>query len=388
MWMAKRISRSLIVLLLLLSVGQWCRADEISVAFQQLIKSGGRLTAAEGQELQAKLQSWQDAGVDLSDAERKTQWTVLQGVAALAQGNAQLAQAWYEQLAADAPEKRWTLWLAWLVAGAAGDAELAEATLRTLQAQKMVGEKAIRVRRSRIARVGQPVPNLTIQPDNGAAIALHDRDGVALVLHFWQLPERAKQSDVAATVRSLHAEHADSPHMMWLGVNGDPMNELTAAKKYVVDHQLAWPQHYEKRATLRPLTDKTFALVEPDTIILIGPYGNIRWIGPASAPATRYALRATAAQLAGDALPILPRTRDGRTARGAPERVTRRDGEVKRKSPSDLPSDPEARKMLDQARVYLKTGRKRDAKKLLEEIVEKYPGTREAKEAKLRLEYL
>jgi len=48
------------------------------------------------------------------------------------------------------------------------------------------------------------------------------------------------------------------------------------------------------------------------------------------------------------------------------------------KGGGDLPHDPEAARLLDQARLYLKTGKKTEAKKILHEIVEKYrePGKR------------
>jgi outer membrane protein assembly factor BamD (BamD/ComL family) len=52
----------------------------------------------------------------------------------------------------------------------------------------------------------------------------------------------------------------------------------------------------------------------------------------------------------------------------------------------EKPSDPEAAKLLRLARTYLKTGKKTDAKRLLEQIVREFPGTPEAREAQVRLD--
>ena len=105
----------------------------------------------------------------------------------------------------------------------------------------------------------------------------------------------------------------------------------------------------------------------------------------------RLRVRAAVAEAAGEFVAVRPKTTAGVEAepRTAVKPAAPEAKEKEKEKPvasGDLPHNQEAASMLNQARVYLKTGRKTDAKKLLQEIVEKYPGTWEAKDAQETLD--
>lgn len=196
-------------------------------------------------------------------------------------------------------------------------------------------------------------------------------------------------------LRAIHQEHRSAGAFVLLSVNTDPADRLPAAQAFVKQQNYDWPQTFERRTDGSQFT-QPFSLESLPIQVLIDRYGYVRAVGQADEPALRYAVRAAVAEARGTYGVVMPKTTDGTAAKvPAAEReaatVENRPGA--RTAPEgpaapareELRNDPDARKLLDQARVYLKTGRKRDAKKILEEVVAKYPGTYEAQTAQ---EYL
>ena len=54
----------------------------------------------------------------------------------------------------------------------------------------------------------------------------------------------------------------------------------------------------------------------------------------------------------------------------------------------EAPHNAEAARMLDEARVFLKGGRKSDARRILNDLIAQYPDTAEAEQAKSLLELI
>jgi hypothetical protein len=120
--------------------------------------------------------------------------------------------------------------------------------------------------------------------------------------------------------------------------------------------------------------------------VLIDSRGYVRAAGDAAGPAFRYAVRAAVAEARGQFSYIAPRSIDGKSA--VPESGAAAGGPRKKPPESgggELRDDPDAQAKLTLARTYIRTGKRTEAKRLFQEIVRDYPGTRQAKEAQ---EYL
>ena len=119
-----------------------------------------------------------------------------------------------------------------------------------------------------------------------------------------------------------------------------------------------------------------------------------RAAGAASETELVYALRAAVAEAKGAYAVMRPKTTAGEAvpepvaAKPAGTESAKADATPQATGKSDLPHNQEAARLLNEARVFQKTGRKTDARRVLQEIIDKYPGTWEAAEAKERLESL
>lgn len=343
-----------------------------------LARTRGAISRDTGQRARRDLQRWNLSSTEL-DAEARGWLLEVQIYAALAVGDAREAADILSQ-APELPNARQTLRLSWLVAGAAGDAELAQRTLEQLRRTGFASDTAITKRRARLARIGHPAPDQTIRTDSGDTIALRDRGGDVLVLDFWCLRDQPTKKQIAA-LRDLVRESERHGRIAFLGVNSDPPGKVDTARRFARKHDLVWPHYYEQDAKSPPLTNAAFGVASIPWTVLIDGEGNVRAVGTAMAPEFQYAVRAALAETLGTYAVVRPRKADGVEApRPAVKAPPKKDEEQAK--PADPPHHPEARRLLDQARLYLKTGRKRDARKLLEELIEKYPNTREAREAR------
>lgn len=362
---------------------------ELKTWHDKLARPGEVVSVEDGRQAREKLKAWNLPLARLEPAQRG-QALRLEIYAALAVGDAARAAEYLPELQREFPDTPETLHAAWLVAGAAGDGELAKHTLDKLKEQKAAGEKAVATRLARLKMVGQAAPEASVGTEDGKTIALRQRNGVVLVVDFWQQRDKPSDKQVKA-LRGLFEAYSGPPTVQFLGVNSDTAADVDAAKKLAADNGYKWPQHYEQKAADAPLTNLAFHVESSPWTVIIDIEGNVRWVGAAGDPELQYALRAAAAEAKGEFASVRPKTTEGVQAatKVTPKAKVAPPEEKKEEKPvasGDLPHNPEAESMLDQARVYLKTGRKTDAKKLLKEIVEKYPGTWEAKDAKERLD--
>jgi peroxiredoxin len=294
------------------------------------------------------------------------------------------------------PETPENLRAAWLAAGAAGDAQLAKQTLDKLRAQGVASEKSLAVREARLKNIGQPAPDTALRTDAGVNVSVPKREGQALVLTFWKTTDKPSDKQIA-TLKDLYSAYGQEPKAAFVGVNSDGLNQADVAREFAGKAGFDWPQVYEGGGAK---ITKQFGLDAGSACVLIDQHGNVRSVAAASDPEFVYAVRAAVAEAKGEFAGVLPKTIDGAVAKAAAKPAAppkepgptagpaRPEPAAQPKGGGDLPHDPEAARLLDQARLYLKTGKKTEAKKILHEIVEKYPGTWEARDAQERLDIL
>lgn len=383
-----------VVACLLSAAGAWgqpsAALEELRTWHDRLSRPNVVVSIEDGRQAREKLSAW-NLPVPEWTPEQRGQWLRLVLHAALAVGDATKASEVLPELERLFPDSRDTLRAAWLVAGTTGDAERARQTLVKLQEAGLAGEAAIARRMQRLALIGHPAAEVRVNTDDRTTVALRARDGVVLVVDFWTLRDRPSARQVAA-LRELHEHYADQSRVEFLGINSDPPSDVAAARAFASESGYVWPQHYEQVAGQAPLTDVSFRVASRPWQVVIDGEGNVRAVGAAGEPEFEYAVRAAVAEARGEWALIRPKTFDGRVAE-APVATRSADAEGDRPGEvyvpkSELPHNAEAKRLLDQARLYLKTGRKTDAKKLLQEIVDKYPGTYEAREAEERLQLL
>jgi hypothetical protein len=326
------------------------------------------IPAAEGEAALAKLRAW-----NLSpDALKKNEhiWLLeTELYAALATGDAGRAAELLNQLQVQAPEPDQTRAAAHLVHAARGDGA---AALEALKASGGPGggDAKSAARRRWLKQVGSLAPEVELVAADGTKLSARARHGIVLLVDFWNT--RGATREYAAALRTLKAAHAGNLRLQFVGVNWDAASNRAAAKRFAQE-AYAWPQVYEGRAAEAPLTHRAFQAGAPPWTVVIDGQGRVRAVGDAREPAIAYALRAALVEAgpkpggpaAGPARPPEPQVGKG-----------------------DLPSNDEAEALLRQARTYIRTGFKTKAKELLEEIIRKYPGTRQAREAEERLQLL
>jgi hypothetical protein len=231
--------------------------------------------------------------------------------------------------------------------------------------------------------VGEKAPDVLIRTEDMTEFSTRRRGNRVLLIDFWNVLLPPDEKEIKA-LRDLYKEYQYSLHVDFVGVNADPEARIDEARKFARENGYVWKQRYEYQGREAPITHQAFHAGNPPWQVLIDTFGYIRAVGTASEPGFQYALRAATAEARGDQEVVMPRTRAGAQAErpGAEIKV---EAKKSPKPAGELPSSPEAQAKLTLARTYMKTGKRTDAKRLFEEIVRDYPGTREAQEAQ---EYL
>lgn len=341
---------------------------------------GKVLSTADAEEARRWLEGAQLPADGSSPAE-KAQLGRLETHIALALGEAARASEAFARAQAAAPDDKATLRLAWLVAGALGDAQLGAQTLNTLKAQKLAPAAAIDERLQRLELVGNLAPELP-NPKLSRQEALGRGQRQALLLHFWS--HQGKPSERAnAVLQALVGEFAaNSEALLIIGFNNDPADQADAARKYADDQHFTWPQAYEPEGE----TAKRYKIERMPMLVLIDQGGYVRTVGTPGDPEVTYAVRAAVQEALGKQPAVRTKNTSGLVApeaevssgASAPDKETAPPTSEQKPKPSI----PEAKALLDKARLYLKTGRKHDAAKVLQELIEKYPDSFEADQAR------
>jgi hypothetical protein len=250
-----------------------------------------------------------DADV-LKDPTRVLRWKI-EVYAALSAGDIGRAQKALENWRREGTPEPLLHEATYAVAVAAGDAALAFETLPALEPRGGARQRrAWILRRSGLARVGHPAPDVIINLDNGQRVNVAGPDGIALLLDFWSTRQPPEPVQVAA-VQRLANEYANNPRLRVIGINSDDEGALDAARDHARTAGLTWPQHYEGRTARAPLTRLAFDLDAVPRQVVVDGQGAIRAVGYATDRELCFAVRAAAAEARGEFAPVLPRTRDG-----------------------------------------------------------------------------
>jgi hypothetical protein len=354
----------------------------------EAVQPGKVLSADEGQQALRRLLDL-NLRRDALEPEQRAQILHIRIYSALALGDARLAAGYLVELQEQSPDERATLDAGYLVACASGDAQTGEQTVKQLRGLADADERRLLAQRRRWLRVvGTAAPEITITTEDGTDVTPAERDAVVLVIDFWAT-RFPPSDDLLTAFRQVHEVYQNDRKVEFLGINTDSPTRVEQAQVFAKSTGYVWSQHYERGAARDKSVRKAFDAGSPPWQVVVDQYGYIRAVGAADEPGFQYALRAAVAEAKRRYDPVLPRTRAGQQA--APKEVVaeaarRQAPDRKKPAPTgDLPSNPEAARKLRLARTFLKTGRRTDAKRLFQEVVRDYPGTREAK---LAQEYL
>lgn len=349
-----------------------------------------------------KLDEWQEWGGKLTGSS-KTTYLRAQAIVACALGDAKTANELITKLPPTVEADATTLQTLYLIGVVTGNGLLLDEVLKKMkEGADDKQQKVVQLRQRRLRKVGQEAPDLSAKTEELGDVDLRKRNGEALLLDLWNLRTKPSDANLKA-MKSLYEDYKGH-RVQFLGINTDGPAKVEEARKFVDEQKLEWPQHYELKSADAPITAKGLQAGTPPWVVLIDREGRIRAVGDPSEPAFVYVVRAVADEtekmgLYTKPIPVTPEKSTGKKgADGAAPEAGAKEAETKPgdkpadkpaepkeekkvKGKGDLPSVPEAESKLKQARVYLKTGKRTDAKKLLQEIIKDYPDSREAREA-------
>lgn len=313
-------------------------------------------------------------------------YVLLKGRLTLATGQAAAAKTFFEQSAEKLDDDGDCALLGYAIAQCAGDAVLgAESLQRAMTAVSATRRRALRAADRRIDHIGRPAPDVEIVAESGERLNPSEPRDRVMLIDFWRVlpkPDGAHVAGLIALRNSLKRERVVS----FFGVNSDSESREEAAQAFAKQAGFDWPIHYERSATAGRISGKYFDVGRPPWLVIIDHYGYIRAIGAGDEPAMHYAARCAAAEARGDAPAVVPRDVNGKQPARAAASIT--EGAVGAaaakpdRKPAELRDDQEAENLMKQARLYLKTGRRTDAKKILERVIREYPDTQQARDAK------
>lgn len=279
--------------------------------------------------------------------------------------------------------------LVYCAACAAGDAQLMDKALAAISSSNDEKHKGMVSARKRANQMsGEVAPDVAINLDGGGELSPRKRGSKALVIDFWSMLPAPSEAQVAA-LKKRYTEAKGFGSVEFIGVNADSETRTAKAREFVKTQGLEWPQKFEGTATKAPITHEAFKCGAPPWTMVIDQYGFIRATGAAGDPGVIYALKAVGAEARGDFERVRPRTHDGKQPEEPKEpEVSVTKSNAAKSGGGDnglLKSNPDAASKMRQVALYRKTGKNKDARKLLEEVIRDYPGTREAQDAEAEL---
>ena len=356
---------------------------ELQTLHDRVVRSDAMISGKDAKLAGDRLAEWNLDPLTLKPADRD-QVLRVQIFAALGAGNAAAAHVAAKMLLENAEHNEANLQAAYLGVAAAGDAQTA---IEILKEQRRGADrdlrKTISTRRRWMRQVGEQAPDVTIRTEDMAEYSTARRRGRVLLLDFWNT--LAEPDDAALVgLKNLYEEFRRSRYIEFIGINADAEENVLSAKEAAEKRGLKWEQRYEAQAVNAPLTHEAFSAGRPPWDVLIDSYGYIRAVGAANELAFQYAVRAAVAEAQGEFAIVLPIDRNGNQPKPPGDTLKVSPAKAKKNTSSgdgELTDSTEAEAMLRNARLYMKTGKRTDAKALLEKIVAQYPGTRQAEEA-------
>lgn len=353
---------------------------ELKELHEKLVKPDKVLPPDRARKAREQLDS---LGIDAAELNGPQRAMLLQAqaYAALACGDSAAAMRKAEALLDESGDQKLSQQVVFLAALTAGDARTADRMCEKLiDGAKGDEGKSVEAARAALKLIGNKAPELTLTADDGQSVSTTQRRGRVLVLDFWSLDPAPARRLSGALVKAFETQKAAQPE--FIGVCLAPREKVAAAQALARELGYAWPIVYAGDRSAQSAAEKLGATAGMQ--LIIDPRGYVRFAGDAGEPAFHYTLRAALAEATSAYPPVAPITLDGESpgaaelqpAAAAPSREPER-----ARHSSELPSNPEAASMLREARAFMKTGKKKDARRLLEQIIKDYPGTKEAAEA-------
>lgn len=360
--------------------------QQLGQLYERLAKPGVVPAPDAVQKADSQLGGWALDPAKLS-GEHRARLLTLQALVALGHGDAATAHSSAGPILESSKDVA-AIEVAYYAACAAGDAALGEQALAALAATTDENAKSSVPTRRRCNQLsGGAAPDVLIRLDDVSEISPRKRGSKALLIDFWSMLP-APADDQVAALRRLYAEMRAAGGMEFIGVNADSESRTEKARAFAKSGGYEWKQRYETVSGKAPITHGAFKCGTPPWTVVIDHYGYIRATGAAGDPGVIYAARAAAAEARGDFERVRTRTRDGKQPEEPREpvaTVTDKPKPTVGAGSGEAKSSPEAASKLRQAIVFRKTGKYKDARRLLQEIIRDYPGTHEASDAEAEL---
>lgn len=355
-------------------------SKELAGLYARVAKFDQVLSREEGEKIAADLAQIKLEEPKLAPADR-AKLLGIRVLTALAKGDAATAMSSIPELQKAAPDARDTHEIVYLAACAAGDAQLGLEALKAIGKVEKTDRSKISKRSRAMSSVGDDAPRVEITLEDGLSVDVAKRRDEVLLVDFWNVLTEPDAKHVKG-LRALHDALKESTNAKFVGVNTDAESRLEKAKQFAKDNY-DWGQCYEKTSANAPITNEAFKAGQQPWAVLIDSYGYVRAVGAGDEPGFTYALRASVAEAAGEFKPVPPRTKDGKQpGKSVDVAATPQKKEDSGGGDGHYPSNPEAKHKLDQAILYWKTGKRTDAKRIFQEIIDQYPNTQEAETAR------
>ncbi|MGE3182068.1 MAG: hypothetical protein AB7N71_10585 [Phycisphaerae bacterium] len=305
----------------------------------------------------------------------------LEVFAELARGNAAAAAKQLEQLATLKPDDVLTHKAGYLVGVASGNAELADRSLSRL-ASEAAERDSLRTQARQVTVMARKFPDHDVFPKSDASSG--ESEVAVRVIDLWSAGDGDNAMRDAALARAF-ADYGEKKNVQFIGVCADVE---TTGKSVAASTRRRWPQHYRESGAFEAVKSE-LALEATPTLLIVDGKGWIRSAASATDPAFHYALRAVVHEASGKFEKNAPRDRAGLAAYAVGETAAPKKIAAPEQPPAPaLTNSPEAEKLLERARLFTRTGKKNDAKAILQQILDEYPNTIQAEEAESRLRSL
>lgn len=379
-----------------LSYAQKGGGDELAelAALDGRVTSAAVLSSDDGQSVLAKLDGWRINPAKLTP-EQRAQWLRCYTLGMLACGDALSAGSYFVDLLAAQPDAPGTHRIGWQVALASADGKLAASMLGRLKDAADAERKELLVEQARRTRhVGRLCPDVKLDVSPSELVELPGTRGV-FVLEFWNPRKKPDDAQIAAMRARYERYRSDGVRFFGIVAAG---KDGADARAFVRETNLNWPHVFEDKSAGAPLTHKAFQASATPMTIVVDADGIMRAASDPADAALEYALRAATAEAEGKFRSPDPRPVEGKPPvrgeiRAKPDdksqksaSMTGRAREPEGDKPAGEPRNDElAESKLREGRLAMKTGQRKRAKEIFQEIVRDYPGTSAARQAQ---EYL
>ncbi|MCG3179502.1 MAG: hypothetical protein BIFFINMI_01837 [Phycisphaerae bacterium] len=238
-----------------------------------------------------------------------------------------------------------------------------------------------------------PVAAFKLVLSDGTTFDTARQGGDAVVFDMWKYDARTYEQAVDL-IRKVYVRYRAFPHFRMIGINRDGRSGVNAARVFMVNHDVTWPQYFD--GFPGKVAREAFHSVAIPDLAVLAPSGKVIYVGMPNEPLFHYAIRAALVEANGKRMPAATTQPDDQET-GRPK-----------VAPTPLPTPPrqqpptpdtaakaaaekEAQRKYDLAVLYEKNDMKAKAIELYNEILTRWPDAAvavKAQAALTRLEYI